>query len=86
MEQQRLAQQIFGFYKMTHDSTIVSIDSIQDQTKKLINFSLDQAPWLPQQARNIIKVWTETYLKGLDGIKAAADAQYRKYETTFNPE
>lgn len=86
MEQQRLAQQFFGFYKVTHENTISSIESLKDHTKKLTELSLCQSPWLPQQTRDLVNMWVNAYVSGLDKIKAAADAQYRKYKTAFNPD
>jgi hypothetical protein len=85
MEQTRVARQITSFYKKTYDNSISAINTLQDQTERMVNLSLDQSPWLPEQSKNLVNTWVKAYRGGCDNFTAAADAQYKKFEAMFNP-
>jgi hypothetical protein len=85
MEQTKIKKQMTSFYKTTYDNTIDAMNTLQDQTEKMVNLSLEQAPWLPEQSKNFVSTWTKAYRKGYDDFKAAADLQYKKLEAMVIP-
>jgi hypothetical protein len=85
MEQTKIAQQMTSFYKTTYDSSVSAMNTLQEQAEKMVNLSLDQSPWLPEQSKDLVNTWTKAYRKGCDDFKAAAEAQYKKFEAMSNP-
>ncbi len=81
MEQTKIKQQITGFYKTTYDNSIDAMNKIHDQTEKMVNLSLEKTPWISEQSKNFVSTWTKAYRKGYDDFRAAADLQYKKFET-----
>jgi hypothetical protein len=86
MEQKEIAQQIAGFYKKTYETSLIAMNTIQEQTERMLNLSLVQSPWLPEQSRNLVSTWAKAYSKGCDDFKTASDAQFRKFEAMLHPE
>jgi hypothetical protein len=85
MEQMKINQQITSFYKTTYDNSIDAMNTLHNQTEKMINFSLQHAPWIPEQSKNFVSIWAKAYRKGFEDFKAATDLQYKKLETMFMP-
>jgi hypothetical protein len=81
-----MTQQMISFYRTAYDNSISAMNTIQEKTEKMVHLSLNQAPWLPEQSKNLVNTWVEFYKKGCDDFKAAADVQYKKYEAMFNLE
>lgn len=86
MEQKEMAQQIAGFYKKTYETSLIAMNTIQEQTERMLNLSMEQSPWLPEQSRNLVSTWAKAYRKSCDDFKTASDAQFKKFETMLHPE
>jgi len=86
MEQTEMTQQMTSFYRTAYENSINVMNTIQEQTEKMVHLSLNQSPWLPEQSKNLVNTWIASYKKGCDDFKAAAEVQYKKYEAMFNQE
>jgi hypothetical protein len=84
MEQTNFTQQMTSFYKTAYDISISAMNTLQDQAEKMMNLSLEQSPWLPQQSKQLVNTWVAAYKRGCDNFKSAADAQYKKFEAMSN--
>ena len=85
MEQTGMAQQMTGFYKTAYDNSISAMNTLQEQTEKMVKLSLDQSPWLPEQSKTFVSTWVAAYKRGCDNFKTTVDAQYKKFEAMSNP-
>ena len=85
MEHSGIAQQMTSFYKTAYDNSISAMNTLQEQTEKMVHLTLDQSPWFPEQSKNLVNTWVAAYKKGCDDFKAAAEAQYKKFEAMSNP-
>jgi polyhydroxyalkanoate synthesis regulator phasin len=84
MDQKMLTKQITGFYKTAFDSSLDAITTLQEQTEKMVNYSLAQSPWIPEQGKKFVTDWMKSYRKGSDDFMATANGQYEKLGTYFN--
>jgi hypothetical protein len=86
MDQTKLATQITGFYRKTFDNSLEAIATIQDETEKMVNNSMVQSPWIPQEGKKFVTDWLKAYRKGSDDFMAATKDQYEKFGAYFNLE
>lgn len=81
---EKMAQQMTSIYKSTIDNSLNAMTMIQENTEKMVNFSLEQSPWFPEEGKKFLGSWMKAYKKGYDDLKVAADEQYMKLETFIN--
>lgn len=80
----KMAQQMTTVYKSTMDHSINAMTMMQEGTERMINLSMDQSPWFPEEGKNFIKSWMKSYKKGYDDLRVAAGEQYKKLEEFVN--
>jgi hypothetical protein len=80
-----MAKQMAGVYKSTLDRSNNAIAMIQENSEKMLNLSLEKAPWFPEEGKKFVTAWMKAYKKGYDDLKVAADEQYKKMEAFINP-
>jgi hypothetical protein len=85
MNQTGIAEQMTSFYKTTYDNGVKAMNTLQEQTAKVVDLSLEQSPWLPEQSKNFINTWVRAYSEGYDNFMSAADEQYKRLEALFDP-
>jgi polyhydroxyalkanoate synthesis regulator phasin len=71
------------FNKTAFDNTFSPMIVLQDQTEKLVSRFLEKAPWFPEEGKKAINDWMNTYKKGREDFKAAADESYKKVADYF---
>jgi Na+-transporting NADH:ubiquinone oxidoreductase subunit NqrA len=84
MDQKTFLKQTLAFNKSVFDNTFSAVGIAQEQTEKMFLTYLDQNPMLPEEGKNAIKQWIDTYKTGLDEFKKLADNGYEKVEDFFN--
>jgi len=84
MDYTTMAQQMTSFYKSAIDNSVNAMTIIQESTEKMVNLSLEQSPWFPEEGKKIVNSWMKAYKKGYDDLKVAADEQYKKLEAFVN--
>ncbi|MGD0277461.1 MAG: hypothetical protein ABSB79_15680 [Syntrophales bacterium] len=84
MDYTTMAQQMTSFYKSAIDNSVNAMTMIQENTEKMVNLSLEQSPWFPEEGKKIVNSWMKAYKKGYDDLKVAADEQYKKLEAFVN--
>jgi polyhydroxyalkanoate synthesis regulator phasin len=83
MEQQKMFKQMMEFQKSTFDNSFNALSNLQEQAESMVEMFTNQAPWLPEEGKKVIKDWIKTYQKGRDDFKKAVDANYKKVEEFF---
>ena len=53
---------------------------LQEQTEKMVNMFLEQAPWLPAEGKDAVNEWLTTYKKGCEAFKMSVNESYKKVE------
>jgi hypothetical protein len=49
----------------------------------MVNTFLEQANWMPEEGKKLIRDWVGAYKKGCEDFKKAADDNYKKVEDFF---
>ncbi len=83
MEPQKIAKQMIDFNKTTFDNSFSAMIMLQEQTEKMVNMSLEQATWLPENGKDVINEWLVTYKKGREDFKKTMDENFKKVEKFF---
>jgi len=83
MDPNQMLKQVLDFNKNAFDNTFNAMLTISEQNDKMLNTFLDQATWVPQEGKKLIKEWVDTYRKGCKDFKSAADDNYKKVVDYF---
>ena len=78
-----MLKQMLQFNKSTFDNSFTAMLTVQEQNEKMINTFLDQAAWIPEEGKNLIREWVAAYKKGITDYKDLADTNYKKVVDYF---
>ncbi len=73
MEQIRMVRRMLDLQRVSCGSTINNMILFWDQTCHLMNGLLDQAGWLPQESRKVLRDWAASNKRGCETMKASID-------------
>ena len=83
MEPNVMLKQMLDFNKTAFDNSFNAMLTIQEQNAKMVNTFLEQATWMPEEGKKLIRNWVGAYKKGYEDFKKAADENYQKVEDFF---
>ena len=83
MDQQQMFKQMMEFQKTTFDNSFSAMSKLQEQGEAMVQTFVDQAPWLPEDGKKVIKDWVKAYQKGREDFKKHVDANYKKVQEFF---
>jgi polyhydroxyalkanoate synthesis regulator phasin len=84
MDQKHLFKQIIDFQKATFDNSFNALATLQEQGETMISTSLNQAEWLPEEGKKVIKEWLDTYKKARSEFKNTVDGNFKKVQEFFD--
>ena len=83
MEPNVLLKQMLEFNKTAFDNSFNAMLTIQEQNAKMIDTFVEQATWMPEEGKKLIRDWVKAYKKGCQDFKKTADENYKKVEEFF---
>ena len=83
MAQGRVMEQMVDFQKSTFDSTYDSMATLQKQGRKLVDMTMDQNPWFPDNGKKIINQWSDVAQKNRDELKSLMDNNFSRMRDCF---
>ncbi|MGD1971399.1 MAG: hypothetical protein PVH85_01700 [Desulfobacterales bacterium] len=83
MDPNLMLKQMLDFNKTAYDNSFSAMLTIQEQNAKMVNTFLEQANWMPEEGKKLIRDWVGAYKKGCEDFKKAADDNYKKVEDFF---
>jgi polyhydroxyalkanoate synthesis regulator phasin len=84
MDQKYLLKQIIEFQKATFDNSFNALATLQEQGETMISTSLNQAEWLPEEGKKVIKDWLDNYKKARTEFKNTVDGNFKKVQEFFD--
>jgi polyhydroxyalkanoate synthesis regulator phasin len=84
MDQKHLFKQLVDFQKTTFDNSFNALATLQEQGEAMINSSLKQAEWLPEEGKKVVTDWLEAYKKARTEFKNTVDGNYKKVQEFFD--
>lgn len=84
MEQTKIAMQMVEFQKAAFDNSFNAMGMVQDQAERILNMSLDQATWLPQEGKRVIDEWVKSYKKGREDFGKMMEENFKRVEAFFS--
>ena len=70
--------------KSAFDNTFKAIEAFQDQQAKLIGDLVEQAPNLPEEARQALRQWDDSYKQGRNQFRESMDKSFDLLESYFD--
>ena len=83
MDQKQILKQMIEFNKTTFDNSFSALVMLQEQTEKMVNTFIQQAPWLPEDGKKVLDNWVKAYKSGRDEYKKLVDESFKKVEDFF---
>ena len=83
MDQKAIFKQMVDFNKATFDNSFSAMGMVQEQAERMLNMSLEQATWLPEEGKKVIDEWIKAYKKGREDFKKIVDENFAKVEAFF---
>ena len=83
MEPNFMLKQMLNFNKTAFDNSFSAMLTIQEQNAKMVNTFLEQATWMPEEGKKLIRDWVGAYRKGCEDFKKTADENYKKVDEFF---
>ena len=84
MDPNFMLKQMLDFNKTAYDNSFSAMLTIQEQNAKMVNTFLEQATWMPEEGKKLIRDWISAYKKGCEDFKKAADENYQKVDEFFS--
>jgi polyhydroxyalkanoate synthesis regulator phasin len=83
MEPNLLLKQMLEFNKTAFDNSFNAMLTIQEQNAKMVDTFVEQATWMPEEGKKLIRDWVNAYKKGYKDFKKTADENYKKVDEFF---
>ncbi len=83
MEPLKMAKQMIDFQKATFDNTFEAMVLLQDQTERMFATFMEQAAFVPEEGKKMVRDWVQTFKKGREEFKKAVDESFNKVESYF---
>ena len=83
MDPNFMLKQMLDFNKTAYDNSFNAMLTIQEQNAKMVNTFLEQATWMPEEGKKLIRDWVSAYKKGCEDFKKTADENYKKVDEFF---
>jgi hypothetical protein len=80
MDQKKIIKQALDFNKNAFNNVFNALVVLQDHTERIYNAALENANWIPEEGKNAIGEWVESYKKGREGYKNAVDTGFQQLE------
>jgi hypothetical protein len=78
METDKIFSQMIDYQKIHFDNTFHLMSMLQSQGEQVINMSIEQNPWIPDDGKKICAYWTEAYKKQMNNYKSFVDTNFDK--------
>jgi hypothetical protein len=69
-------KQVIEFQKAAFDSTFDAVVAIQDQQEQFFADMLERSNTVPEEGKELVNEWIETFRRSREDFKAAADKSY----------
>lgn len=74
-------RRLVEFQKAIVEGTIDGVVAFQDQQEQLINNILDRSSVIPEEGKDLVNEWIDTFKKGRDDFKATVDKSFDLVDT-----
>lgn len=78
METEKTFTQMIDYQKMFFDNTFNFFNMFQNQGEKIVNMSIEQNPWIPDEGKKIYAYWNKAYQKQLNNYRDFVDTGFSK--------
>jgi hypothetical protein len=79
-QQKQLMKQMMDFFHVSFSNAFNAGALLQDQFERVTYTFLEQATWMPNEGRQAIDTWVQTYKSGRDNFKELVDKSYKEAE------
>jgi hypothetical protein len=76
----QMMKQMMDFFHVSFDSAFNANALLQDQFERVTYTFLEQATWMPNEGRQAIDKWVQSYKTGRENFKKYMDKSYKEVE------
>lgn len=71
-----IQKQIVEFQRATFDGSFDAIIAFQDQQEQMVNDLLERVSFVPEEGKQLVNEWIETYKKGREDFRTTVEKSY----------
>ena len=86
MEPTMTFTRMVDFQQVVFNNTFNLMKTFQSQGEALMNLSLDQNPWMPEDGKKMCSDWADTCDKGMANYKDLMDTSFTKARELLGPQ
>lgn len=79
-----IQRQLVEFQKSMFDSTFDAIVGFQDRQEELFNEMVEKSQMLPDEGKQIVREWIETYKKSREDFRDTVESSYNLVDDYFD--
>lgn len=80
MFNQTMYKQMADFQKATFDNSLIAMTKMQEQGEAMLNVFLNQASWLPEDGKKIMKDWVKGCQTARDTFQKTVNDNFKTVE------
>lgn len=84
MNTTKITQEMIAFHKIAYDNAISRMNTLHEQTEKLINKFWQKSPMFPEEGKKAISDWMTAYKNGYENYKISMYENFQKVENYFD--
>ena len=83
MDQKKMLKQMIDLNNAAFNNSFNTMVTLQEQMEKATMALIDQAAWLPEEGKKVVRDWIGAYRDGREKFKASMDENFKKVEEFF---
>lgn len=84
MDQKQILKQMIQLNKTAFDNSYIAMAMVQEQNEKLMGTFVEQAAWLPEEGKKLVREWMTASRKACEDFKNSVDQSYKRLEEFFS--
>ncbi len=84
MEQNKLFTDLFSFMKTNYETTLKTMEMVQEQAEKTLDIVVDQSSTVQAEAKKTLKEWAANGKKLREDYKKYSEEYLKKMENYFD--
>jgi hypothetical protein len=84
MDPKQIGKQVLDINKKAFENSYLALSTIQAQSEKVFTAFMEQSPWFPKEANDLMTGRIKAYKQCCNQFKTTADEHFKKMEDYFS--
>jgi hypothetical protein len=84
MDPKQIGKRVLNLNKKAFENSCLAMSTIQAQSEKVFTAFMEQSPWFPKEANDLVTDRINAYKQWCNQFKTTADDHFKKMEDYFS--